>query len=94
ILLLSESICDDSMSGSPCNGTNAIEVSNNSSISIVNAQKGTVYFSNNASVKEAVGNKIELKNNVGISYGSGLINVNFTSGPSGSWVIDSWAESQ
>ena len=94
ILLLSNSTCDESVTGSPCNGLNAIEVSNNSNISIVNGQKGTVYFSNNASVKEAVGNKIELKNNVGISYGTGLINVGFTSGPSGSWVIDSWGETQ
>ncbi len=94
ILILSNSVCDSSMTGSPCNGINAIEVSNNSNISIVNAQKGTVYFSNNATVKEAVGNKINLKNNVGISYGTGLINVDFTSGPSGAWVISSWGETQ
>lgn len=92
ILILSESSCDKSMSGSPCFGNNAIDVSNNSDVSIVNAQKGTVYFSNNATVKEAVGNKIELKNNVGITYGSGIISANFTSGPSGSWVMKSWEE--
>jgi len=92
ILLLSESNCDESMTSSPCNSRNAIDVSNNSDISIVNAQKGTVYFSNNASVKEAVGNKIILKNNVGITYGSGLFNVNFTSGPGGGWVLQSWME--
>ena len=94
ILLLSNSTCDAIITTSPCFSRNAIEVSNNSDISIVNGQKGTVYFSNNASVKEAVGNKIELKNNVGISYGSGLINVGFTSGPSGSWMIDGWGESE
>lgn len=94
ILILSTSTCDESITTSPCFAHNAIEVSNNSNISIVNAQNGTVYFSNNASVKESVGNKIYLKNNVGISYGSGLINVGFTSGPSGSWVIDSWKETK
>lgn len=94
ILLLSNSTCDSSVSSSPCNGNNAIDVSNNSKISIVNAQKGTVYFSNNASVKEVVGNKIELKNNTEISYGTGLINVGFTSGPSGAWAVDTWGESQ
>lgn len=94
ILLLSNSTCDASVSGSPCNGNNAISVSNNSNISIVNAQKGTVYFSNNATVKEAVGNTINLKNNVGISYGSGIISTDFTSGPTGSWVINSWGEAQ
>ncbi|MFH1200880.1 MAG: hypothetical protein V1484_00930 [bacterium] len=94
ILLLSNSNCDASMSGSPCNGNNAIKVGNNSNISIVNAQKGTVYFSNNSSVKEAVGNKIYLKNNTHFDYGSGLINPYFTSGPSGAWNIDSWGETQ
>ncbi len=94
IMLLSNSTCDSSISGSPCNGHNAIDVANNSSISIVNAEKGTVYFSNNAGVKEAVGNTISLKNNVGISYGSGVISPDFTSGPTGSWVVSSWGESQ
>jgi hypothetical protein len=94
IMFLSNSTCDDSVAISPCFGHNAIEVSNNSNISIANAEKGTVYFSNNASVKEAVGNKIELKNNVGISYGTGLISVDFTSGPTGGWVVSSWKESQ
>ncbi len=60
----------------------------------MNAQKGTVYFKNNATVKESVGYKIRLKQNVGISYGSGIINVGFTSGPSGSWTIGSWNESK
>jgi hypothetical protein len=92
ILLLSNSTCDESIAGSPCFGQNAIDVSNNSNLSIVNAQKGTVYFSNNAGVKEAVGNKIMLKNNVHISYGTGVINVGFTSGPSGGWNIAKWLE--
>ncbi len=92
ILLLSKSACDASILDSPCNGNNAIQVSNNSNISIVNAQKGTVYFSNNATVKEAVGNTIFLKNNVGVNYGSGIISAGFTNGPSGSWIIGSWGE--
>lgn len=92
ILLLSTSSCDDSVAVGPCFGRNAIDVSNNSSISIVNAQNGTVYFSNNAGVKEAVGNKIELKNNVGVSYGSGLINVGFSSGPGAGYRVDYWRE--
>lgn len=94
ILLLSESTCDSSVSASPCNGHSAVEVMNNSNIMIVNAQKGTVYFKNNASVKEAAGYKIELYNNTHFDYGSGLINPNFPSGPSGSWVIDTWGEAQ
>jgi hypothetical protein len=94
ILLLSNSACDASISASPCFGNNAIDVSNNSDISIVDAQQGTVYFSNNATVKETVGKKIELKNNVGISYGSGIIDIGFSNGPSGAWAINSWIESK
>ncbi len=92
ILFLSKSTCDASILYSPCNGNNAIQVGNNSSISIVNAQKGTVYFSNNASVKEVVGNTIFLKNNVGINYGSGIIKASFTERSSNSWVIGGWGE--
>ncbi len=94
ILLLSNSTCDSSIAVSPCFSNNAIDVSNNSNISIVNAQQGTVYFSNNATVKESVGKKIVLKNNVGISYGSGIINVGFTSGPTGSWIVGGWGETK
>ncbi|MFZ2072190.1 MAG: hypothetical protein WAV10_00700 [Minisyncoccia bacterium] len=90
ILFLSDSSCDAEVGN--CNGKDAIDVNNNSNISIVNAQKGTVSFSNNAKVKEAVGNTIRLQNNVGIEYGSGITNVGFTSGPSGGWVLSSWQE--
>lgn len=94
ILLLSTSNCDESMSGSPCNGNNAIDIGNNSVVAIANAQQGTVSFSNNAGVKEAVGNKIRLSNNASIEYGSGITNVNFTSGPGGGYVVTDWGEVQ
>lgn len=91
IMLLTTSSCDQSTSASPCNSNNAIEISNNAAIVIANAQSGTVHFSNNATVKEVVGDKIRLNNNVGISYGTGTVNVGFTSG-SNSWAPTSWKE--
>jgi len=94
ILLLSTSVCDSAMAGNPCGNFDAIEARNNSNLIIANAQKGAIRFHNNASVKEMVANRIYLSNNVTVSYGSGLINVNFTSGPSGSWNIDRWEESK
>ncbi len=94
IMILSTSTCDSSITGSPCNSNNAITINNNSSIIIANAQNGTVYFANNATVKEAVGKTLRLKNNVGITYGSGVVNVGFTSGASGAWNLSSWLESQ
>lgn len=94
ILLLTTSSCDASMSGSPCYGNYAIWVGNNSNISIANAQNGTVYFKNNSSVKESVAYTIHLKNNSTISYGSGLINPNFSSGPGGGYNITHFGEVQ
>ena len=89
IMLLSTSDCPVSPS---CGGSDAITIGNNVGAVILNAQKGTISFSNNASAKEAVGNKISLSNNAVISYETGLANVNFASGPSGGWDIVSWKE--
>jgi hypothetical protein len=85
IMLLSTSTCDENTAAAPCSNKNAIDISNNASIVIANAQDGTVNFANNASVKEVVGKTIRLKNNVVIQYGSGLPNTLFQSGPGGSW---------
>jgi hypothetical protein len=85
IMLLSTSTCDESTTAAPCNSSDAINISNNASIVIANAESGTVNFANNASVKEVVGKTIRLKNNVVIQYGSGLPNTLFQSGPGGSW---------
>ena len=65
---------------------------NNAGAVIINAQKGSVRFSNNSGAKEAVANKLELENNATITYESGLADVNFSSGPSGGWDIISWKE--
>ncbi len=92
IMILSTSVCDENTSVSSCNGKNAITINNNANIVIANAQNGTISFANNATVKEVVGQTIRLKQNVGIYYGTGVINVGFTSGPSGSWGISSWQE--
>ncbi len=87
IMLLSTSSCDESTTGSPCNSKNAIEISNNANIIIANAQQGTINFSNNSTVKEVVGKKIRLKNNVIIRYGSGLPSTLFQSGSDNSWAF-------
>ncbi len=94
IMLLSTSTCDADTAGNPCGSYDAINANNNSDIVIAVAQRGTISFSNNAGVKEVVGNKISLKNNATITYGSGLINVGFTSGPGGGWDVSSWKETQ
>ena len=73
---------------------NAIDISGNAGSVILNAQKGTISFSGSASAKEATGYKIILVGGTTVNYESGLANVNFTSGPSGGWNINSWKETK
>lgn len=90
VLVVTTSDCPASPS---CSGNNAINVSNNSvGAALLNAQKGTLLLSNNAGVKEATANTIQLDNNTNVEYETGIINANFVSGPSGSWYISSWDE--
>lgn len=89
IMVLTTSNCPDSSS---CSGNSAILVGNNARAVILNAQKGTIRFSNNAAAKESTANLISLQNNAIITYESGLANVNFTSGPGGGYDIIKWLE--
>ena len=61
---------------------------------ILNAQNGTIVFTGSASAKEATAYRMVLLGNTTVNYESGLANVNFTSGPSGSWHIGGWKETQ
>ena len=61
---------------------------------ILNAQNGTIWFTGSASAKEATAYKIKLEGSTVVNYESGLMNMNFSSGPSGTWSINSWGESQ
>ena len=89
IMLLTTSNCPTDVS---CGGSPAIDVGNNAGTVILVAQNGTIQFSNNAGAKEAVAHTLSLSNNAVITYETGLADVNFTSGPSGGWVIESWKE--
>ena len=72
--------------------SSAINVSNNAGTVILNAQKGTVSFANNAGAKSATAGQINLSNGATITYESGLVNINFSSGPSGGYDILNWKE--
>jgi hypothetical protein len=75
-----------------CGGRYAMDISNNVESILVNAQKGTIRMSNNASAKGVTAHTLYLDNNAVVTYESGLANVNFSSGPGGSWDIISWKE--
>lgn len=69
-----------------------MDVSNNSAGVIYYAAKGRIHFSNNATAKEATAYGITMDNGATVTYESGLANLNFSSGPSGGWEINGWAE--
>lgn len=87
ILFVTTSNCDASF----CAG-NAINISGNAGSVILNAQNGTISFTGSASAKEATAYKMSLSGNTIVNYESGLANLNFTSGPSGSWGLENWQE--
>jgi hypothetical protein len=78
--------------GAGCSGSNAVEISGGTGAVIINAQKGTINFTGGAQAKQATANKIIMAGGSTVTYESGLANPNFTSGPSGSWTVDSWKE--
>jgi hypothetical protein len=88
VMLLTTSDCD----GVRCGGGHAIDINNNASGVILNAQKGSVHFGNNSTAKAVTAFKIDLANNANIIYDVGLIETFFSTGPMGSWAIDSWQE--
>ncbi len=79
---------------STSSSVSAITLSNNGGAVILYAANGTINLSNNAGAKSLNGRYINLSNNVVVTYESGLASTNFSSGPSGSWVVDKWAEGE
>ncbi len=74
------------------NSDNAVGVSNNAGTVILNAQQGTINFANNSGAKSAAAKQINMNNDSIVTYESGLINVNFSSGPGGGYDILKWKE--
>jgi len=89
LLLLTTSDCPQS---AYCEGNYAIDVQNNVDTVVLNAQKGTINFSNNAGANAGVAKTLNLQNNSTITYISGLADLSFSSGPSGGYEIDYWKE--
>jgi len=73
-------------------GSSAITVSGGAGAVIVYAPSGTINISGGASLKEATAYKMSISGGSSITYEFGLIDNNFSSGPSGSWVVESWGE--
>lgn len=69
-----------------------IILENNVTGAVFYTTKSMIVLNNNAYVKEIIGYKVKLKQNSFVRYETGLMNANFTSGPSGGWNIKSWKE--
>ncbi len=89
ILFVTTSNCDISF----CTH-NAVDISGSAGSVILNAQNGTISFTGSASAKEATAYEMTLSGSTTVNYESGLANVNFSSGPSGTWDVSSWKETQ
>ena len=72
-----------------------VDISNNvAGKSIIYCPTSYAGFSNNANAKEVIAYGLTLSNNSTVTYETGLASTTFTTGPSGSWDITSWKETQ
>ena len=74
------------------NSDTAISISGDAGALVAYAPNGTITITGGSAVKSATGYKLNLIGNSNITYESGLMNNNFSSGPSGTWNISSWKE--
>lgn len=70
----------------------AISANSNSIASILYANNGTIELNSNAHFKEVTGYGLQINSNATVTYESGLADVNFSSGPGGTFNINSWQE--
>jgi hypothetical protein len=89
IMIVSDSDCPTS---STCSSANAIDISGAAGAVILVAQNGTINFSGSASAKQATGYQIKLSGATTVTYEEGISNLDFSSGPSGTWGVSSWRE--
>lgn len=70
----------------------AIDIGNSASSAILYAPNGTIAVGNNLALRQATAYGLTIGNNSSVTYESGLANALFISGPTGSFVIESWKE--
>ncbi|OGI62775.1 hypothetical protein A2818_00830 [Candidatus Nomurabacteria bacterium RIFCSPHIGHO2_01_FULL_40_12] len=72
----------------------SIDAGNTGSAAILYAGYGLIDINNSGAFKEITAAKLKISNSATITYESGLANVNFSSGPSGGYSIESWKETE
>lgn len=74
--------------------SNAASLSGGAGAVVLFAPNGTIDISGGASLKEATGYAVTIGGGATLTYESGLADLDFDSGPSGSWSIASWKETE
>jgi hypothetical protein len=77
---------------SNCASNPSIEVSGAAGAVVLNALDGAVLLAGSAGVKSVVSRMLIMTGAATLTYDSGLADISFSSGPSGSWVTKSWKE--
>lgn len=91
LFLVSTSKCPNDIN---CSGVSAINVSGGAGAIAVDAQYGNVALSGGADLNAATGKSISVTGGTEVIYDQGLASPSFSSGPSGSWVVDTWKEAE
>ena len=80
-------------SASKGGGVSAITIEQSSGGSLlVYANHGEIELQNNTALTEITAYRVRLRNNTKVNYDSGLASAIFTTGPGGSYTIDTWQE--
>lgn len=75
-----------------CSLNPAIHILGSAGSVVLNAPNGAIKLEGSAQIKAGVSKMLIMDGSTDVNYESGLVDINFTSGPSGSWVKKSWKE--
>ncbi len=89
VMLISDKSCTTTAN---CIANPSITVAGSSGTVVLYAINGGVTLSGSSNVKSIVAKLVYLQGGANITYETGLANMSFTSGPSGSWNRKSWKE--
>lgn len=70
----------------------AVKVSGSAGAVVLVAPYGRVNFEGSAGAKAVIAHGMSLSGSTSLNYESGLADIDFSSGPSGSWNVDTWRE--
>jgi hypothetical protein len=91
LMIITTSNCP---TASGCSSTPAISITGGSGAVIVYAPYGTISMSGGTDVNAMSSQYITISNGATVNYNSGLVNAEFSSGPTGGWNVSNWGEVQ